>query len=444
MNYRHFNIQICPLTPVHIGNGHSITSIGEYVSSKNSIRIINQEKLNKLLNSKGLYDDYLKHILSEQQNANIWNYFVEQGIENDIAYDNEYRFNAPDDHNPENNSLLELHIKTAGKKYLPGSTIKGTVRNSIFAYCISEDYKLKEKLENIINSANSLWKIKERINDIEKRLLDSLFKNIRPEDTGSIDEENTIVEVSGRQHLFGTNTEGLGTLKECIAENTEINTVLTIKHDEEKLPAQYLSFFSDDNTIGLFNAINNVTLKYIEFEISLLKESTDGIAKVLLEFLYNMQTEIKRLKNNECVLRMGKGKTYFFQTILPFLSHQSMDKVLNLMVKDDEKRRNFPQTRVLTGKNRFFGWIKITTKEKEAPAVSEITDNIVEKPDLTKTVLTAYIIDDHNVYLKYNGELYEKVQLINKYLNFEKNREIKVLLWQMTKKGRINQVKIID
>ncbi|MCF6184849.1 MAG: hypothetical protein L3J56_09560, partial [Bacteroidales bacterium] len=98
------------LSPIHIGNGNSLTSIGEYIVAGSNVRVIDQEFLYETLKENKLTKDYIDHITAKGVNTNIWEFFRDKKIEKDLKYEREIALNVPD-FNPESNNLLELGAK---------------------------------------------------------------------------------------------------------------------------------------------------------------------------------------------------------------------------------------------------------------------------------------------------------------------------------------------
>ena len=81
-----YPVNIKTLSPLHIGNGEKLTSVGEYVASNSTIRIIDQEHLRGLLDANDLSQDYLEYILNYEENTHVWDFFTNQKIEKTAFY----------------------------------------------------------------------------------------------------------------------------------------------------------------------------------------------------------------------------------------------------------------------------------------------------------------------------------------------------------------------
>jgi CRISPR-associated protein Csm5 len=426
------------LTPLHIGKGESLTSVGEYVATSNRIRIIDQIALRSILARKGIQKEYLAYILDYAKNTHVWDFFKSQNIENDIKYTRDFKLNA-NAFNPESNNILELATETCSKKYIPGSSLKGALRTLVFASCIGADTNLKNNIEHIISEKDNLYDIRKFILQAEEKSLNDDFYLFRVEDSSLVDDEDIVAEIAKRQHLFGIKTDGLDNLLECIATGTKIKTNITIIPEAEN---DNLKWMNSQSLTELFQAINLITEQYIDHEIKQLCNSAHEIAKELCKALKELKILLNKCGNQAAFLRLGKGKTFIFQVILPMLSFHSQEKIIRLLVQEPEARVNFPKTRVLTENNQMFGWVKISMPDLLLDE-SSFFDNIIQEPKLGVTKLKAYFLDVKKVSYKVNGVVYRDAQLINQFKKeFKKGQLIEVLVTQITKEGKINQVKI--
>jgi len=349
-------INICLKTPLHIGNGDKLTSVGEYIATNHKIRIIDQEHLISLLDKKGSRQKYLDFIINHAENSNVWSFFINEGIEKYIKFIREIPFNTIDSFNPASNNLLELAIETCGHKYIPGSSLKGAIRTIIFTDLISKDRSLKSNIENIIRSTPDLLNIKKKLKKIEDDRLNVALHFLQIEDSQPATDDDVVVETAKRVHLFGVKSEGLDNLRECIGINARMKTVISI---QDQLLNNEFNYLKTNEATGLFNVINRITENLIDYDISLLKKSNSEHAKIIIKSLGEIKNQASSSNGQSALLRLGKGKSFFFQVILPFLLESAQKRIINLMGKDREGLTRFPQTRVLSGHNLMFGWITL-------------------------------------------------------------------------------------
>lgn len=437
-----YNILLHTISPLHIGTGRSLTSVGEFIATGSSVNIIDQRALNELLVSKeGLMQRYLNHIIEEQENANVFRFFREEAIEGEIKYSRELPLHAQG-FNPESNNMLELMIETDGRKYIPGSSVKGAIRTMFFALEIIEDSSLRNKINEIVLAPKSdLYQIKNKVEDIEKDLFQNDMMNFIVRDSQPFSEQDICVEIAKREHLFGVDSEGLDVLRECVAKDSATSFEVVV---EKQFNNPSLRFFNDEKAFGnMFAIINQVTEKHIEFELELLKLSSHRTAQSIKNELISIQKQIKTGKNKEAYLRLGKGKTFYFMVILPFLDEQAREKVLHLMKVEPSSVGTYPKTRILNDSNEMYGWVRLGIEEKPVEN-KPLFENNVDELIVNETVLIARCMSDKLVHIQIKGDCFENVQLVNKLkINLDVGADVKVMVGQITKEGRLNQVKLI-
>ena len=363
-------LEVEVLTPLHIGNGEELTSVGEFITHPSKIEFLDQEAFIKSL-SKEQRQTYIEKIVSAGQQFD----FVEVLKELGVSYEDKVIRSIPLNHkelDTKNNNPLQCCIKTQGEAYIPGSSIKGMLRTAVLAHFLEKEPYALYEIEANFNEMGSKKAIMDYWLKQEKNILlenrhrqyGAVFHNIRPVDSTTVSDEKLVIEQVRRQHFFGVDSDNLDWLSECIAAGTHLPFQLNI------IPNfPYWYFIAEALNSGkvsrIFNIINRYSKKTIAHEIKLLQKSTQPEAKELITKLKTLLQEIKNAKSQYAITRIGKGKTLFFQTFLPLLSEETQEKIIQLLRKEDEQG-DFPQSRVLTVKdNQMMGWVKIKHLDTE-------------------------------------------------------------------------------
>jgi len=380
MKYHQHSLKITTLSPLHIGNDENLTSIGEYVTTKDKINIVDSDSFITLLEKEKLINSYLDKILNDGNETRIWDFIDENKIT--IPYSKSLKFNSPLDFDINSNNTLELAIETNNQKYVPGSSLKGAIRSLLFLHLITNEKqdllkKITDSIKIVFDDRDKTKKtfgyITSKVASIEETCFNNDFKYIRPEDSKSIVDNNTCIEVTKRHHLH-KEIEGLDLLRECIAKDVEIKMNLTTLPNLDNKQTT-LAFVNQKDLKSLFSILNSITKKIIAYEINLLTKANDAIGNQLIKTLKSYIQQIDNSKNDYAIVRLGKGKSYFYQTLIPFLDEPNQSKLLKLLHNKVEKiNRNefkisleeyiltYPRTRVLTGNNEMFGWLKIESE----------------------------------------------------------------------------------
>lgn len=441
--YNQFNLIIETLSPLHIGNGEMLTSVGEFITTSDTIQYLELDKLNSFLDKSNLIDEYSEKILlasgnfdthktlSEDYKVNIKDF-----IQKTVSLKNKNL-------NPLNNNMLHIFCHENGKTYIPGSSLKGMLKTVLLFHKLKQDKKYLKTIEDTIKNKFGEWSKKKATNWLSEQWENKVkqetifnakdFNYLRLSDSSYFDTSDLQVEQVIRQHLYGSDSENLDWLEETIKKDTEIQVTLKII---PKFGESYSELNNPDSS-RLFNIINEYSLHMIDFEINLISQSNYKNKKALIDFLTELKRQIESSNGEFAVCRLGKGKSIYFQTILSLLSKESLDILINKLknIKDGEPV-DFPKTRVLTSFDEMLGWIKIY---EQLPDI--VNNNVSELKEKT-TIIQANYISQKTVSFKISSKLFENVQLINPFNRaFKKGEVINVIVWQVSSKG-IHQVKI--
>lgn len=158
------------ITPVHIGSGENY-SPSEYINSKaklrgkkvDTIKRVDVSKLYSKLNDDEK-DDYIHHLSSYSMSLD--DYFKDKSkLSSDV-----YRYTALKKFNEQIKvNEIKENIKTLDKSYIPGSSIKGSIRTAI-AYDLIEKKDIDKIYVNLRNG-------KYRLDKYSDKVIENLFFN---------------------------------------------------------------------------------------------------------------------------------------------------------------------------------------------------------------------------------------------------------------------------
>ncbi len=439
--YNQFDLNIEVLSPLHIGNGETLTSVGEFITTSHNIRYLKLDELNDLLDEKELTDDYTDKIIKAAGSFDTFKTLMEYDIDVEGLIQNEIKLNS-NDLNPLNNNILHIFHNSEGKKYIPGSSVKGMLKTVLLFHYLNNDRSYLLHVEKIIKEKFDTWNRKNAFNWLKKQWDDvvkdeNLFYNnefnlLRPADSMFIKNDCLLVEQVKRQHFYGVDSDSLDWLQETVKKGTVVKFKLRIIPEF----SDPFTLLNSEDSAQLFEAINEYSLKMIDFELDLVAQSFYVNKKILIDFLYQLKEQILGSNNQFAICRLGKGKSIYFQTILSLLDKDLLNILIKKLYKSEgDESDYFPNTRVLTAFDEMLGWIKI----KEA---DEFVNNTVDEIKDKITTIKVNFISQKSVTFRLNDVLYENIQLINPLKkNFKKYQVIDAIIWQTGSKG-INQIKI--
>ena len=448
--YQHqtYTVNITTLSPLHIGSGEQLSSVGEYFVSANHAVFLDNDALMQHLHNEGLLQAYVEHIHNKGIQFDFYETLQTMGVNLDAFRHKAIKLNQSGLITGKNNEL-RLCIKTNGEAYIPGSSLKGLIRTAIiFDLLKKENRQWKDFIEELKTGiADNDRKAIERIwKDLEKDLFpDEIAGILRLSDSDPVDEQHLVVEQIIRQHFYGENTEGLDWLCECINSDSVLSLSLA-SYLSPNLNYGNFEWLKSNNPRQLAAILNQFSRQQLLMEIELLQAASHKISlrNELLEKLQGYLEQIENANDEFAIVRLGQGKTIFFQTLLALLPDQERASLLHLLFNKGNPEiahRIIPRTRSLTAlNNQMLGWVKL---EIIAPP-KKIIDNIIHEENWEGKVIKAYFSDPKNIDISVNGQLHEHVQLNKERgtIPFQAGDPVEVIIRQVSKAGKVVQVKL--
>ncbi len=440
MNRNQYKLILETISPLHIGNGEMLSSVGEFITTSDNIRYLRLDELDKFLAAKDLIDSYTNSILERGEEFDTFTTLQNFGIEIEKFILKDVKLNAKD-LKPTDNNILYIFNNNNGNTYIPGSSIKGMLKTILLFHYLKNDVGYIKDIEKTINTKFEGWNKYDAIkwlnnkweNEVTNIFNSKEFNLLRPSDTPYYEKSNIHIEQVKRQNIYDSGPTSLDWLQEVIIKGaTNIFNLTIVPNFGGKF-----SFLNSPNLYHLFEYINDYSLSMINFELDLLNDSSYENKNFIIEVLEQLKDQIDTSNNEFAICRIGKGKSIYFQTILSLLKEEALKIYINKIKGPDNSNGNYPSTRVLTAFDEMLGWVKLYEPTPEI-CNNEVTE-IIEK----ETTIKANFVDSKTVSFKINGQLYQAVQLVNPLKKeFNKFHEISVIIWQLSSKG-INQVKLL-
>lgn len=226
-----YQIELTLLGPIFIGSGEKLNS-KEYIfkSKGNKVYILDIKSMfkdiikmglgNKLENyliDKGDKRDLLKWLESNKIKENVWKKWVK--YETSAG-------NTFSDTKTKNN--IELCIKNPyGKPYIPGTSLKGAIKNIIISDILKNDRKLRSEIQKKIEDTKSRGR--KYLSYEEGKFIEKIDEEINIDDIIIRDSEpldnESLVIAKKRDLKVGKDTnrkKGLNVVRECIKPGTKI------------------------------------------------------------------------------------------------------------------------------------------------------------------------------------------------------------------------------
>ncbi len=331
------------LTPTHVGSGEKYSAI-DFVVKGDKVVFIDSMKFFEEIERKGLDAVEVARKIGSGVGS-VMDYIRDLS---NIKMHEVHLIGRP----PRKKEIL-MHIKSRGKPYIPGSSVKGAVRTVLLWKAVKEDGKL---LEQTVNYLKNLRNIDfKKVDDwLEKRV----FRKAILEGTKEGDPKNDLLRV----------------LRVSDSSFFESWSVYQVKFLGMRSFSVLAECIDSGQTAEIAVDFDGFTLKYLSQRLDLddiihaSREFAEEIVRVETNRSYPEESkqEFRRvLKSRGLILRIGWGTGWYSSTIGTLLKthpeFERMRRKLGLGRNPRTKRfsRNFPLTRRVTFDSKPLGWVAI-------------------------------------------------------------------------------------
>lgn len=137
-------IKIQVITPTLIRSGEVISNVSECVIEDNRLKIIDKEKLLNMFKDKNLknfVNELSSMITNQRENIkdllNKYKIPIDEVIKYSLEIKSKIERNNESSRQPSRN--IYMPILTGENAYIPGSTLKGVIRNALLFYALEKD-----------------------------------------------------------------------------------------------------------------------------------------------------------------------------------------------------------------------------------------------------------------------------------------------------------------
>jgi len=344
-------VKLETLSPVNIGNGEILSQFCDYVYDKGVVYYLDHdliiEELSKRPDSEKLINEFVA-VVRTQAGGSIQNRLRLKGFFENTGLDFKHLASRKIPVDGEINEQIQLHVKTGGRPYIPGSSLKGAIRTAIISHFFTEDMENKINIKGYIGQ-NLFGKYDEDI-----------LKFLQVSDTMPFSEEDLGIAKFFRFNLK-TDAMAIPVIKEIVPAGKTTTITIGFKAKEGQVDSRF-KFLQEGNEDHLFAIINAYTCKNLENELAAIQRSHSGELQDVKHFYADLIDAVSAADNTkEAYLRIGSGKTYYDNTVAQSLSKPFLQKILAQNFKKADPNF-FPKTRTLVlhkGQKQVPGWVRL-------------------------------------------------------------------------------------
>lgn len=355
LHNKRFDLKITVLSPLAINSGEELSVFSDYLVHDERVHYIDQEKFIQLLETHSKFAEDYEHQVSNNKEKNVDQFLNKLFKKHSIPIASVVK-NDSVEFSGENTLPLRTIIKTDNKPYIPGSAIKGAIRNAILYYYLtvedtkvfevfltnnkkliveviknkpdvqkykrhlnnpkrdrSKDQGIRQKLNPLIKKENELNRnIRNLVLSIESKAFGILGKreslrepmsNVSISDSEPINRSYIAVGNVIRKSL--TAKEWTLHTQEYLKEDSVLNTYLQVDSTE----IAWRKFRDDSLVARIFKAQN------LQFLFKVLRHFSDAVINVQNPFGVDNST-LPQLKHTETLLFLGSGKGIYRNTVM--------------------------------------------------------------------------------------------------------------------------------
>lgn len=328
-----FRCQLTPLTPIHIGSGEELSSC-DYIIKKNQFFRISLEDFYEKLDLK-LKKEFLELIENNRfisirkfvkdNYKEEYGYLYKTTVSEDIQEKYESKIGGATKKNEENLLSVFEFIGNYKGKYIPGSSLKGYIRT---AYIANESENLNY---NIMRNSKEISAKALGLNSLEPKF--DPFKNITITDSNILSSAITLGEVERANNKNASLPMGIHEVTKSLlgtGDNISFEFNLSIKNLSYDLSKKLieLSVTKGESIIKevkeiymdtLFEALRDMSNSVLKDDIQFFKATNN---RKCLESCEKILEYSKTLKDNEVLIRLGKGSGFNSKTLNLFNSRK--------------------------------------------------------------------------------------------------------------------------
>ena len=219
---KHYKAQITAMSPIHIGDGTTISK-KEFIYNKEK-NIVVIPDMAKFFGTLGQNEDaFVQYVKSRDANEDLGTWIRNHYIETPTGY----TLYAGDCEEPKG---ICCFVKDAwGKPYVPGSSVKGMIRTALLVQALSEKGELRRKYKKkidlaLVNGRGNRRFFKDETEELEQDVFHTLMRG------ENVKRKNAVC--SNMSGLIVSDSEPLGTDDLCLCQKID----LFKGGEESKLP----------------------------------------------------------------------------------------------------------------------------------------------------------------------------------------------------------------
>lgn len=371
------------LSPLFIGSGEEtdLSPYTDFIQDGRQLVYLDERKFQAFLSEKPeLVDKYVSGIREGfENNRSTFSLAGFLASIPDMKRDNIERRRIAIDGEIKKNQLRRF-IATSGLPYVPGSTIKGAIRTAVLFDWIMNSGAGRKQLQEIKALTEKRFRRDLQKTAVERNCFGSIsrdaFRFLRISDSETAPPSAICVSEIRHLSLYPSTTAKKNTAyrkaeipqwNELLRPDVSMTFSISLEQPHERTG---LPFLDEQKLTGLFSIINSFSRESCLRELDELEGRPHEFDR-FSSFYEKLESQLGSLGENEAILRLGGGKTWFDNSIGLALDSEEFGEeslfgeYLNLLKIG---HLPFPSTRSVTvsdGRPQLpLGWVKLSIIKK--------------------------------------------------------------------------------
>ncbi|MCO7724395.1 type III-A CRISPR-associated RAMP protein Csm5 [Myroides odoratimimus] len=376
-----YNLNLEVISPVAINDGGTLSPLSDYFVSAGELHYVDEEAFQKLLAEDESIANRYEQLLVKTPKDGADD-FLHKVIQSEAKLSRISNGNKVPFYGGKTLGFKTI-IKSNGKAYIPGSSLKGAIKNAYLFYWLEKEGQ--EELKQFVKKFIALKNKKEKEDEI-KCFVDDVQKKAFGIKEGYLYQPSSNISLSDSTVLEFVDIAVANVTKQSLKEKVEDWDLHTQEYIREGATVSFvLSINKTDEDWSKFDSFNPfvILMQESKNDLTALFEVLNYYHNSLQQFRdngFDVEKTVVDVSSDEAILYLGSNKGIYKTTVLLAVRHYCESNGLNfinefgyfLQRTKKDHYRDFPNTISHINRQRM-GMVKISNQQVGGKIYDEAT-----------------------------------------------------------------------
>lgn len=406
-----YNLNLEVISPIAINDGGTLSPLSDYFVSAGELHYVDEEAFQKLLAEDESIANRYEQLLvkTSKDGADDFLYKVIQSERklSQISNGNKVPFYG------DKTLGFKTIIKSNGKAYIPGSSLKGAIKNAYLFYWLEKEGQ--EKLKQFVKKFIALKNKRDKENEI-KRFVDDVQKKAFGIKEGYLYQPSSNISLSDSTVLEFVDIAVANVTKQSLKEKVEDWDLHTQEYIREGASVSFvLNINKTDDDWSKFDSSNSfvVLMQESQKDLTALFEVLNYYHNSLQQFTdgFDLEKTVVDVGSNEAILYLGSNKGIYKTTVLLAVrqycesnGYEFRDEFGDFLQRKRKGYQDFPNA-ISHLNGQRMGMVKISNQQVGGKIYDEATlksgnaiEGIIKKIDKPNSVVLVNVEGKEQVF----------------------------------------------